>query len=123
MKKFACMCYLALSTLFMMSFDSNTKELLSTTDTVISLTEKPTYNKIAEVAGVEQTNGLDSAQVQAISDVAFNIGVGANGGKDLIPYIPNSILHVCTGLILGFILHLLRNRRKKKLLQNQQNQI
>lgn len=122
MKKILLLAYIALSMPVLVASSDTTKLEYSDSyqksrlETVI---DNITYSEVADQADVEMTSPLDSLQIIAIADIAYQIGVKANGGKDFIKGVPNSVLHMLSLPLIGILFHWLGRRRvKRKLLKS-----
>lgn len=80
------------------------------------ITASALTNDTAKYATVQRSEQLpiDSASLQQIGDLGFQVAVMANNGNELIKGVPNGFLHSVGALLLGFIIRAIEKRRLRK---------
>lgn len=129
MKKVLALTYLAITGILLMSFKVTPPlyALVTSTPYEDSLNEVSYVSSNSDVsidvdklqsvvndADIVADSGLDSLQIRQIADLAYNVGLAANGGKEFIKGVPNPLLHLLTGGLLGLTIHWVKNAIKRR---------
>ncbi len=86
----------------------------NTVDSTLTVKLLDAFGDVSNIVVGGYTQPVDSAMLQNLAQTALNIGIGLNHGNDLIKGVSNGVLGSIGGLLLGFLIHGIRNHRLRK---------